>query len=123
MRVIPYNHFLTKLARKNRKNPTPGELRLWQKLRANRSNNIDFVRQKPLLNFIVDFYSKELELAIEVDGGSHENKEVQENDLVKETQLLKYNITILRFTEKEVLLEIDKVLEIIEDFIRYKKGI
>jgi very-short-patch-repair endonuclease len=123
MRVIPYNHILTKLARKNRKNPTPGELRLWQKLRANRSNNIDFVRQKPLLNFIVDFYSKELELAIEVDGGSHENKEVQENDLVKETQLLEYNITILRFTEKEVLLEIEKVLEIIEDFIRYKKGI
>jgi very-short-patch-repair endonuclease len=123
MRVIPYNHILTKLARKNRKKPTPGELRLWQKLRANRSNNIDFVRQKPLLNFIVDFYSKELELAIELDGGSHENKEVQENDLVKETQLLEYNITILRFTEKEVLLEIDKVLEIIEDFIRYKKGI
>jgi very-short-patch-repair endonuclease len=123
MRVIPYNHILIKLARKNRKNPTPGELRLWQKLRANRSNNIDFVRQKPLLNFIVDFYSKELELAIEVDGGSHENKEVQENDLIKESQLLEYNITILRFTEKEVLLEIDKVLEIIENFIRYKKGI
>jgi very-short-patch-repair endonuclease len=123
MRIIPYKHILTELARKNRKNPTPGELRLWQKLRANRSNNIDFVRQKPLLNFIVDFYSKELDLAIEVDGGSHENKEVQENDLIKETQLLEYNITILRFTEKEVLSEIDKVLETIEDYIRYKKGI
>jgi very-short-patch-repair endonuclease len=54
----------------------------------------------PLLNFIVDFYSHELRLAIEVDGDSHNDK--VEYDQQREQELKAYGITILRFEDIDV---------------------
>ena len=72
--IIPYNKDLVERARYLRKNSSPGEIELWLGLKKKQILGYDFDRQKPIDNFIVDFYCKELKLAIEVDGNSHDYK-------------------------------------------------
>ena len=74
-----------------------------------------FNRQKPLGNFIADFYCRPLALVIEIDGSSHEGKEQYDED--RDTELQKLGITILHFTDQEVKRNIRGVLEQIEAFI------
>jgi len=77
----------------------------------------DFHRQKPLLNYIADFYCYELELVIEIDGMYHDTEEIYTLDMIREEELKKYNLTILRFTEHEVKKDIVNVLRTIEGYI------
>ena len=77
----------------------------------------DFQRQKPLLNYIVDFYCNELELVIELDGYSHQFEEVVIKDENKETELKKYGLTIFRFNDDEVINDMSNVLRTIEQYI------
>lgn len=77
----------------------------------------DFHRQKPLDNFIADFFCHELMLSIEVDGYTHNFEEVIAKDKRKEEQLRKLGIVTLRFTDDEVMQDIDNVLRTIENFI------
>ncbi|WP_421805015.1 endonuclease domain-containing protein [Flagellimonas sp.] len=72
-KIIPYNPKLKEFARQLRKNSTLSEVLLWEKLKQ-RSMGIQFHRQVPLLEYIVDFYCHELQLAIEIDGVSHDFK-------------------------------------------------
>ena len=66
---LPYNTALTEKARENRKNPTPAERKMWfEVLQNKRLNNLKFTRQKPLDEYIADFYCSELMLAIEIDS-------------------------------------------------------
>ena len=58
----------------------------------------DFHRQKPLLNYIVDFYCYELNLVIEIDGLHHNHEEKYKADLLRDKELEKYDLIILRFT-------------------------
>ena len=68
---IPYNKSLTRRSRENRKNPTPAEKKLWcEVLQGKRFEHLKFVRQKPLDEYIVDFYCAALKVAIEVDGAA-----------------------------------------------------
>lgn len=83
----------------------------------------DFHRQKPLLNYIVDFYCNELELIIELDGYSHQFEEVVIKDELKEAELKNYGLTILRFDDDEVMNDMDNVLRTIEQYIvEYEKS-
>jgi very-short-patch-repair endonuclease len=75
--IIPYNPKLKARARELRKNMTPGEQRLWQFLRGKQVLGFDFDRQRPIDQFIVDFYCKKLRLAIEIDGASHDSENAQ----------------------------------------------
>ena len=69
---IPYDKKLTAFARENRKNPTAAESKMWNEvLRMRHFSNHKFSRQKPIADFIVDFYCAELRLVIEIDGDSH----------------------------------------------------
>ncbi len=111
---------LIQRARENRKNPTPGELKVWQYLRAHRFMQLDFTRQKPIANYIVDFYCKKYKLAIEIDGHSHEFKDVIAKDAKKEAFLQTIGITIIRVKEVEVLKEVTLLLDQIEAFVRWK---
>jgi len=77
----------------------------------------DFQRQKPLLNYIVDFYCNELELVIELDGYSHQFEEVVIKDENKEAELKKYGLTILRFDDDEIMKDMNNVLRTIEQYI------
>ena len=116
-KIIPYNPKLKQLARNLRNDSTPGEITLWNHLNNKQFYGYDFHRQKPLLNFITDFYCYELDLVIEIDGRYHNHSEVYELDLVREKELEAYHLTIMRFTEQEIKKDIVNVLRTIEGFI------
>jgi very-short-patch-repair endonuclease len=122
-KIIPYNPKLKQLARNNRNDSTKSEIKLWMELKGKQVYGYDFHRQKPLLNYIVDFYCNELELVIELDGYSHQFEEVVIKDELKEAELKNYGLTIFRFDDEEVMNDMDNVLRTIEQYIvEYEKS-
>ncbi len=115
-KIIPYNFNLKVLAKNLRNNSTPGEINLWQELKTKQFYGYDFQRQKPLLNYIVDFYCAELNLIIEIDGRYHE--EIAEKDMIRTKELAEYKLKILRFTEQEVKVDMFNVLRTIENYVK-----
>lgn len=107
----PYNKNLKQPSRDLRNNMTNAEKRLWSKLRAKQILGLQFYRQKPLLNFIVDFYSPTANLVIECDGGQHFTDEGLEADWVRDETLAQLGLKVLRFDNGQVLGEIDVVVE------------
>ncbi len=69
--IIPYNPKLKELARKLRQRMTFSEVKLWNELKNEKMMCYDFDRQHSVWNYIVDFYCKDLFLAIEIDGITH----------------------------------------------------
>ena len=116
-KIIPYNPKLTALARKLRNESTETEIYLWLKLKGKQMYGYDFHRQKPIDNYILDFFCYDLLLGIEVDGYSHEILEVYNKDRIKEKRMNELGITILRFSDFEVLKDIENVIRAIEFFI------
>jgi very-short-patch-repair endonuclease len=116
-KIIPYNSKLKELARKLRNDSTLGEVLLWKELNNKQMYGYDFHRQKPLLNYIVDFYCYELDLVIEIDGQYHNWEEKSQADLLRDKELEEYSLTILRFTEQEVRKDMVNVLRTIENYI------
>jgi len=116
-KIIPYNPKLKELARQLRNNATKAEIILWLKLKGKQMYGYDFHRQKPIDNYIVDFFCNELELAIEVDGYSHELLDVYYKDVKKENRLKVLGIKVLRFTDTQVLKDMFNVLNAIEYYI------
>lgn len=115
--IIPYNAKLKELARQLRNSSTKSEIRLWQYLKGKQMMGYDFHRQKPLLEYIADFYCYELELVIELDGYTHQFDEVVAKDEVKQRALEERGLTILRFADVEVMHDINNVLRVIENYI------
>ncbi|HEY5327003.1 MAG TPA: endonuclease domain-containing protein [Mucilaginibacter sp.] len=116
-KIIPYNSNLKELARKLRNDSTLGEVLLWNELKNKQMYGYDFHRQKPLLNYIVDLYCYELNLVIEIDGQYHNYEEKYNADILRDQQLGKYNLTILRFTEQEVRKDMVNVIRAIEQHV------
>jgi very-short-patch-repair endonuclease len=116
-KIIPYNRKLKEFARKLRNDSTLGEILLWKEISGKQMYGYDFHRQKPLLNYIVDFYCYELDLVIEIDGQYHNWEEKSLADQIRDKELEAYNLTILRFTEQEVRKDMINVLRAIEDHI------
>ena len=114
-KIIPYNPKLKEYARKLRKNSTFTEIMLWNYLKGEQMKGFDFDRQRPIDNYIVDFYCKDLQLAIEVDGESHYGNE--KADKKRENRLSKLGVTVLRFDDMEIIYELDEVLKKIERWI------
>jgi very-short-patch-repair endonuclease len=98
--IIRYNPALKKLASELRKNGTLSEVLLWKYLQGGQLNGFDFNRQKPIGNYIVDFFCSELLLAIEIDGCTHGYKEKE--DEVRQKEIEKLGISFLRFTDSNV---------------------
>ena len=98
-KIIPYKPELREYARYLRKNSTLSEVLLWQKIK-NRAYGVQFHRQVPMLDFIVDFYCHEIGLAIEVDGNSHDYKYFY--DAKRQGQLEKEGVKFIRFLDIEV---------------------
>ena len=109
----PYNKNLKQPSRDLRNNMTDAEKRLWSKLRAKQILGLQFYRQKPLLNFIVDFYCPAANVVIECDGGQHFTEEGLEADRVRDEVLVELGLVVLRFSNRQVLTEIDDVIELI----------
>lgn len=108
-KIIPYNAQLKELARKLRKESTPGERLLWKYLRG-KASGVEFHRQVPIDNYIVDFYSHEIQLAIEVDGGIHNDEQVYQNDILRQQKLEELGIRVIRFLERDVKADIANTL-------------
>ncbi len=122
-KIIPYNSNLKELARQLRNNSTQAEIKLWKHLRGKDFYGYDFHRQKPIDNYILDFFCNELMLGIELDGLTHDWEDVVEKDKRKEKRLNELGITILRFTNNQVSNDMENVLRVIDDFIlRFKEG-
>jgi len=116
-KIIPYNSYLKEPARKLRNDSTLGEVLLWKELSNKKMYGFDFHRQKPLLNYIVDFYCYELDLVIEIDGLYHTHEEMSVADAKREDELKQWGLIILRFTEQEVKKDIVNVLRAIDAHI------
>ena len=117
---VPYNKTLTEKARKNRKNPTPAEQKLWHEvLQRKRLDNLKFTRQKPLDEYIVDFYCAELMLAIEIDGDTHAGQKQYDEDRTK--NLNKFGVEIIRYTNAEVLNNLEGVYQDLHKRISARK--
>jgi len=116
-KIIPYNPKLVPLAKKLRKEMTLSEVLLWQELKGKQMLRYDFDRQKTIDNYIVDFYCKELRLAIEIDGESHEHEYRFENDIKRQQRLENLGVRFLRFDDIEVKRKINNVLNVIYDWI------
>ena len=109
-RIIPYNPKLRDRARYLRKNSTPGEVRLWQGIRR-KALGVQFHRQVPIDNYIVDFFCHELGLVIEIDGFSHHSPEQYQYDLNRQSRLIDLGLKVVRFSEKEVMQNIEEVID------------
>jgi ribonuclease P protein component len=122
-KIIPYNPKLKEFARQLRKNSTLSEVLLWEKIKQ-RAFGVQFHRQVPLLEYIVDFYCHELQLAIEIDGISHEFK--YDKDAERERQLEKVGVHLIRLQDSEVKKNMFSVLmtlkEVISEMQNEKSG-
>ena len=98
-KIIPYNPKLKEYARELRKNSTLSEVLLWKNIKNN-ALGVQFHRQVPMLEYIVDFYCHELMLAIEIDGDSHLYK--YEYDSKRQGELENEGVIFLRFTDLDV---------------------
>ncbi len=94
---------------------TTSEISLWNQLKQKKMCGMDFDRQRPILNFIVDFYCKDLMLAIEVDGSSHYNNE--QADSVRQLALEAQGVRFIRFDDFMVKHDMKNVLAYIESWV------
>ena len=117
--IFPYNPELKELANELRKNMTLSEVLLWNELKQKKMLGFDFDRQRPINKYIVDFYCKELCLAIEIDGDTHIYR--YDYDEERHKALEKVGINFLRFEDIEVKRNISNVLRVIEDWIGKNK--
>ncbi|NLM92039.1 MAG: endonuclease domain-containing protein [Bacteroidales bacterium] len=108
---IPYNPKLKEFARYLRKNSTLAEILLWNKIKG-KALGVEFKRQVPIDEFIVDFFCHELMLIIEVDGQSHDFK--YEYDQQRQKKLENLGFTIIRFGDQQVKKDMFNVLRALE---------
>ena len=103
---------LKPLARQMRKEPTPAEYKLWQRIRNRRIRNVKFRRQFAIDRFIVDFCSPEVRLIVEVDGPVHEYS--VDEDSIRQEYLESLGFAVLRFTNLQVLNHTQTVIDVID---------
>jgi very-short-patch-repair endonuclease len=106
---LPYNAELVARAKELRKNMTIAEKKLWYSYL--KSFKFKILRQRPIDQFIVDFYCAHLKLVIEVDGDSHHTNDGKDYDKERTQRLEGYGLTVLRFTNDQVLKDFQSVCE------------
>lgn len=111
--MLPYDARLKQRSQQLRDNMTDVERRLWLKLKMRKLQGLWFYRQKPIGSYIADFYCPKAKLVIEVDGGQHFENEAVEYDKARDEYMESLGLKVLRFTNTEVLDNIDGVLEVI----------
>ena len=115
--MLPYNKNLKKFAQQLRENMTDAEKHLWWKIKTKQVKGLIFYRQKPIGEYIVDFYCPKAKLVIEIDGSHHFIGETMEYDRIRDDYLSSLGLRVLRFTNTDVLKNIKGVLEKIEEEI------
>ncbi|SMO80549.1 endonuclease domain-containing protein [Gracilimonas mengyeensis] len=116
-KILPYNRKLKKLARELRKNSTLSEVLLWDQIKG-KALGVEFHRQVPVLDYIVDFYCHELMMAIEIDGVTHDNPEKFKDDQARQERIEALGVIFARVDDIDVKRNMHDVLTYLEDFVR-----
>lgn len=109
--MLSYNKDLKSFSQQLRKNLTDAESRLWARIRGKQLKGYQFYRQKIIGEYIVDFYCPKAKLVIELDGGQHYTEEGKEKDKIRDDYLAGAGLKVLRFSDRDVLIQISSVLE------------
>jgi len=111
--MLRYNAYLKDKARQLRKNVTDSERALWARLRNKQLLGVQFYRQKPIGEHIVDFFAPKAKLVVQVDGSQHRQGDNAQKDRSGDEYLASLGLMGLRFNSGEVLEESDAVVEVI----------
>ena len=111
--MLPYNRRLKTKARSLRTNPTDAELHLGYRLRRKQILGVQFYRQKPIGNYIADFYAPAVKLVVELDGAQHLELGQAKYDAQRTRDLEQQGLKVLRFEDRQTLLQTESVLEAI----------
>lgn len=107
-----YNNANLKTVRRTlRKNQTDAERKLWQHLRNKQIDDLKFFRQYSVGRYILDFYCPKIRLAIELDGGQHDEPENQIQDNIRTASLNQQGIKVIRFWNNDVMGNMEGVIE------------
>ena len=101
---------LKTFAQENRRNQTVAESFLWKHIKGNQLG-VKFLRQHVIYDYITDFAALEQKLIVEVDGGYHYLPEQMEWDAYRTDDLMKFGFKVIRFTNEEVLNNINRVMD------------
>ncbi|MGU3377137.1 endonuclease domain-containing protein [Chryseobacterium sp. M5A1_1a] len=112
---LPYNPHLKIFLKEKRKARILGEVIFWKKVCTKSFHKIDFDRQRIIGNYIVDFYVKTLGLIIEIDGSSHDEKQVY--DGIREEYLETLGLLVFRISDFDVRDNLNVVMRALEEFI------
>jgi very-short-patch-repair endonuclease len=119
-KIIPYNPKLVELAKKLRNNMTYGEIALWRETNKNKLG-VRFSRQVPIDQYIVDFYCKDLKLAIEVDGSINLEESQVKRDKIRQKRLESLGVNVIRFEDFDVKNNLSFVLEELKSIVEELK--
>jgi very-short-patch-repair endonuclease len=109
---------LKPLARQMRRDPTPAENALWERLRNRQIAGLKFRRQHSIDRFIADFYCADAQIIIEVDGPVHEY--TPEEDAIRQEFIESLGFRVLRFTNDDVQQNLDAVIQVITDALQHR---
>ncbi|OYQ43456.1 hypothetical protein CHU92_03420 [Flavobacterium cyanobacteriorum] len=112
---LPYNPALSLRAKALRKQGIYSEVVFWQQVHKRKFYNIDFDRQRIIGNYIADFYCKSLSLIIEIDGASHNDKEIYDDK--RDAYLQSLGLKLFKVTDFRVLHDLENVMSELENFI------
>ena len=118
-KIIPYNPKLREFARQLRNNSTLSEVLLWKQIKG-KALGVEFKRQVPMLEYIVDFYCQEIGLAIEVDGNIHDFRYLE--DAQRQQEIEKYGVIFIRFSNEEIKNNMFSVILSLESKIEELKA-
>ena len=119
--MLKYSRKLKTTARSLRNNLTDAEQCLWNRLRHKQILGIQFYRQKPIGNYIVDFYAPAARLVVELDGSHHFDRAQARRDKQRTEFLEQQGLMVLRFDDRQVLTETKSVVEEIFRIVSEKK--
>lgn len=115
--MLPYKKKLKLNARNLRRHLTDAEIFLWARIRKKQIRGVQFYRQKPIGNYIVDFYCPAAHLVVEIDGGQHYSEQGLEKDQTCDHYLTQLGLNILRVSAREVFTNTAGVLEAIDQAV------
>ncbi len=106
--ILPYTPEARDMAKTLRKNMTESEKVLWECIRK-KQIGVQFFRQFPILEYVVDFYAKEIGLVVEIDGSSHHNRFLEDSH--RQARIEKLGVHFIRFTNEQVFNNLDNIVQ------------
>ncbi|MBI4744262.1 MAG: DUF559 domain-containing protein [Actinobacteria bacterium] len=115
--MLQYNNRSKEYSKQLRNNMTDAEKMLWLKIRGKQLKGYQFYRQKPIGNFIVDFYCPKGNLVIELDGGQRYSEEGKVKDNHRDKHMESIGLRVLRFSDRDIFENLKGVIEKIWSYL------